>query len=115
MRLSFIPLALAGLLVISFMLSAQATFPRMTSVEPATAKAGVEVTVVGENLDKANIADVYLSDGDKDVKVELTGQTATSVKFKVPDAIKPGRFSLVVLTTTKPAKLIDQPVRLTVE
>jgi hypothetical protein len=47
--------------------------------------------------------------------VELTGQTATSVKFKVPDAIKPGRFSLVVLTTTKPAKLIDQPVRLTVE
>ena len=115
MKLSHIPLALAGLLFISFTLSAQATFPRMTSVEPATAKAGVEVTVAGENLDKANIADVYLSDGEKDVKVELTGQTATSVKFKVPDAVKPGRFSLVVLTTTKPAKLIDQPVRLTVE
>ena len=115
MRLSYIPLALAVLLVISFTLSAQATFPRMTSVEPTTAKAGVEVTVAGENLDKANIADVYLSDGDKDVKVELTGQTATAVKFKIPDSIKPGRFSVVVLTTTKPAKLIDQPVKLTVE
>jgi hypothetical protein len=115
MRLSYIPLALAGLLVISFMLSAQVTFPRMTSVEPTTAKAGVEVTVAGENLDKANIAEVYLSDGDKDLKVQVTEQTATSVKFKIPDTIKPGRFSLVVLTTTKPAKLIDQPVKLTIE
>jgi hypothetical protein len=115
MKLSYIPLALAGFLIISFTLSAQVTFPRMTSVEPATAKAGVEVAVAGENLDKANVAEIYLSDGDKDTKVEVTGQTATSVKFKVPDAMKPGRFSLVVLTTTKPAKLIDQPVRLTIE
>lgn len=115
MRLSYIPLALVGLLVIAFMLSAQATFPRMTSVDPATAKAGVEVTIAGENLDKANIAEVYLSDGEKDVKVEVTGQTATAVKFKVPDGMKPGRFSLVVLTTTKPARLIDQPVKLNVE
>lgn len=115
MRLSFILLVLTGLLVISFTLSAQAVFPRMTSVEPATAKAGVEVTVAGENLDKANVAEVYMSDGDKDMKVPLTEQAATSIKFKVPDTIKPGRFSLVVLTTTKPAKLIDQPVRLNVE
>jgi hypothetical protein len=115
MRLSYIPLALAVLLVISFMLSAQSTFPRMTSADPAIAKSGVEVTVVGENLDKANVAEVYLSDGEKDVKVQMTEQTATSVKFKVPDAMKPGRFSLVVLTTTKPAKLIDQPVKVTIE
>ena len=115
MKLSYIALALAGLLIISFTLGAQATFPRMTSVEPATAKAGVEVTVAGENLDKDNIVEVYLSDGDKDSKVVVTGQTATSLKFKVPDGLKPGRFSLVVLTTTKPPKLIDQPVRLTVE
>ncbi len=115
MRLSYIPLALAGLLVISFTLGAQVTFPRMTSVEPATAKAGVEVTVAGENLEKENIAQVYLSDGENDVKVELTGQTATAVKFKIPDAMKPGRFNLVILTTTKPPKLIDQPVKLTVE
>ena len=115
MRLSYIPLALAVLLVISFTLSAQETFPRMTSVDPATAKSGVEVTVAGENLDKANVAEVYLSDGEKDVKVQMTEQTATSVKFKVPDAMKPGRFSLVVLTTTKPAKLIDQPVKVTIE
>jgi hypothetical protein len=115
MKLSFIPLALIGLLITAFMLSAQATFPRMTSVEPTTAKAGVEVTIAGENLDKPNIAEVYLSDGDKDVKVQVTEQTATSMKIKVPDGMKPGRFNLVVLTTTKPAKLIDQPVKLTIE
>jgi hypothetical protein len=115
MRLSYFPLALVGLLVIASTLGAQATYPRMTSVEPGTAKAGEEVTVAGQNLEKANIAEVYLSDGEKDLKVVLTEQTATVVKFKVPDAMKPGRFSLVVLTTTKPAKLIDQPVKLTVE
>jgi len=115
MRLSYIPLALAALLVIAFMLSAQEAFPLMTSVDPATAKAGAEVTVAGKNLDKANIAEVYLSDGEKDVKVQVTEQTATSIKIKVPDALKPGRFNLVVLTTTKPAKLIDQPVKLTIE
>jgi hypothetical protein len=115
MRLSYIPLALTGLLVVAFMLSAQATFPRMTSVDPPTAKAGAEVTVAGENLEKENIAEVYLSDGEKDVKVQVTGQTATSIKIKVPDAMKPGRFSLTVLTTTKPPKLIDQPVKLTIE
>jgi hypothetical protein len=115
MRLSHIPLVLAALLFIAFMLSAQAPFPRMTSVDPATAKAGAEVTVAGENLEKANIAEVYLSDGEKDLKVQVTEQTATSMKIKVPDTIKPGRFGLVVLTTTKPAKLIDQPVKLTIE
>jgi hypothetical protein len=87
----------------------------MTSVEPATAKAGVEVTVAGANLEKANIAEVYLSLDEKDVKVELIEQTATSIKFKVPATMKPGRFGVVILTTTKPARLIEQPVKLTVE
>ena len=117
MKLSYIPLALAALLVISFMLGAQEQpiFPRMTSVDPGTAKAGAEVAVGGENLDKANVSKVYLTSGDKDTEVPVTEQAATSIKIKIPESVKPGRFSLTILTTAKPQRLIEQPVRLNIE
>ena len=115
MKLSYITLALAALLIISFMLSAQAIFPRMTSVDPATAKVGAEVTVGGENLDKDNVSKVYLTDGGKDTEVPVTQQAAASIKIKIPDSVKPGRFTLTVLTSAKPQRLIEQPVKLVVE
>jgi hypothetical protein len=115
MKLSFIPLALITLVIFASTLGAQATFPRMTSVEPTTAKVGAEVSAAGENLDKANVTEVFLTDGQNDIKVQMTQQAATEIKFKIPDSVKPGRFSLMVLTATKPPRLIEQPVRLTVE
>lgn len=114
MRLSYIGLALAVFLIFSFTLNAQAVFPRMTTVEPTTTKPGGEVTVHGENLDKANVAEVYLTDGQNDTKVEVLDQTATAVKIRVPASMKAGRFGLVVLTTSKPQRLIEQPVKLTI-
>jgi hypothetical protein len=115
MKLSHIPPAFIALLIFASLIMAQAVFPRMTSVEPATAKAGAEVSVAGENLDKGNVTEVFLTDGKNDVKVQVTQQDAAAIKFKVPDTMKPGRFSLMVLTATKPAKLIEQPVKLTIE
>lgn len=114
MRLSLIGLALAVFLSLSFSLSAQAVFPRMVSVEPTTTKPGGEVTVHGENLDKANVAEVYLTDGQNDTKVEVLEQTSSTVKIRVPATMKAGRFGLVVLTVSKPQRLIEQPVKLTV-
>jgi hypothetical protein len=40
-------------------------------------------------------------------------QTATTIKFKVPDNMKAGRWALMV--HTKKNQLIEQPVKLTVE
>jgi len=87
----------------------------MTSVDPANAKVGDILTVAGENLDKANVSQVFLTDGQNDFKTDITEQAETSVKVKVPASIKPGRFSLMVLTTGKQPKLIEQPVKVTVE
>jgi hypothetical protein len=115
MKLSYIAPALAVLLIFATILGAQAIFPRMTSVEPATTKAGADASVAGENLDKGNVADVFLTDGQTDVKVQILEQAATAIKFKVPTSAKPGRFSLMVLTPSKPPRLIEQPVKLTVE
>jgi dihydrodipicolinate reductase len=89
--------------------------PKMSAVDPGTGRAGDEITVTGENLEKAQVAKVYLTDQKNDVLVDLTEQTATSLKFKIPTKATAGRFALMLLTTGKEPKLIEQPVKLTVE
>src|SRR5215471_11395957 len=112
MRLSFVvPLLLsAGLAAF-----AQQPMPRMTTVDPLNGKAGDEITVSGENLEKTNVAKVFLTDGKNDVQVNVTDQSATSLKFKIPAKASAGRFALMLLTAGKDPKLIEQPVKLTVE
>ena len=107
----FVPLLLvAGLAAL-----AQQAMPRMTTVEPGNGKAGDVLTVAGENLEKSQVAEVYLTDGKNDWKVQVTEQAATALKFKIPSNAKPGRFSIMLLTSGKDPKLIEQPVRVTVE
>ena len=112
MRLSFaVPLFLAaGLAAFG-----QQAMPRMTTVDPGAGKTGDVITVAGENLEKAQVAKVYLTDGKNDVVVEVTEQAPTTIKFKIPTKALPGRFALMLLTTGKEPKLIEQPVKLTVE
>ena len=112
MRLSFaVPLFLAACLA-AF---GQQAMPRMTTVDPGAGKIGDVITVAGENLEKALVAKVYLTDGKNDVVVEVTEQAPTTLKFKIPAKALPGRFALMLLTTGKEPKLIEQPVKLTVE
>ena len=87
----------------------------MKSVEPGNGKVGDELTVSGENLDTKFVKEVYLTDGKNDIKVEVTQQTAEVIKLKIPAKAKPGRYSLMVLTAEKTPKLIEQPVKCTVE
>jgi hypothetical protein len=112
MKLSFIA-PLAALVAIA--LYAQQAMPRMTNVEPDSAKAGDILTVNGEHLDKGEVVELYLTDGKKDTKVHITEQSATAIKFKVPDKMAAGRFALMVLTGGKEPKLIEEPVKVTIE
>lgn len=111
MRLSFIaPLLLAG----ATLCYAQQAMPRMTSVEPGEGKTGDVISVAGENLHKENVAKVFLTDGKNDVVAEVTEQAEKVIKIRIPKCSN-GRFSLMLLTTGKEPKLIEQPVKLTVE
>ena len=90
--------------------------PLMKVVQPDSAKPGDEVTVSGTNLEKANVAAVYLTQGERTIKVKVTSQTGTEVKFTVPADLKSGRFGIMVLTTGgDDAREIDEPVFLSVE
>ncbi|MCC6858243.1 MAG: hypothetical protein IT158_06775 [Bryobacterales bacterium] len=111
MRLSL----MLSLLLAAGVALAQQTMPRMTGVEPGNGKIGDVLTVAGENLDKTLVDQVFLTDGKSDLKVEMTEQAATAIKFKIPGNAKPGRWALMVLTRGKEPKLIEQPVKVTVE
>jgi hypothetical protein len=111
MKLSFaVPLFLAA----GMAAFAQAV-PRMTTVDPGTGRAGDEIVVGGENLEKAQVAKLYLTDGKNDYQVDVTGQESASIKFKIPAKAPAGRFALMLLTTGKEPKLIEEPVKVTVE
>jgi hypothetical protein len=72
------------------------------------------ITVTGENLDKANVSKVYLTDDKNDFVCEVTNQSATEIKLKIP-AKATGRLALMILTTGKEPKLITQPVKVSIE
>jgi hypothetical protein len=117
MRLSFMWLAalLVGILAAP-PVSAQEPIPRCTSVEPMSGKAGTEIVVTGENLDKQFVAKLYLTDGQNDIEIPIKEQDATTMKSVIPKAAKPGiRYRLMILTRGKEPKLIEQPVRFEVE
>jgi hypothetical protein len=103
----------ALLVAASFSAYAQQAMPRMTSVDPPSGKIGDVVAVAGENLDKDVVAKVYLTDGKNDLAVEVTEQSATAIKFKIPSKAT-GRMALMVLTAGKDQKLIEQPVKVSV-
>jgi hypothetical protein len=112
MKLSF---AVTLLVAASFAAFAQQAMPRMASVEPQNGKSGDVLVVSGENLQKDAVTKLFLTDGTNDTPVEITEQSATAIKFKIPAKAKPGRVALLVLTGGKEPKLIEQPVKVTVE
>jgi hypothetical protein len=111
MKLSFIIWLAVAACLLTY---AQTVSPRMTTVEPASGKVGDTVAVMGENLAQAVVAKVFLTDGKNDTPVTVTEQTDTTIKFTIPK-VPAGRLTIMVLTTGKDAKYIEQPVKLTIE
>ncbi|MBK9170295.1 MAG: hypothetical protein IPM24_22930 [Bryobacterales bacterium] len=106
-------MVLCALLAAAVLMAQQSA--KMTTVDPDTASAGAMVTVNGENLDKNGVKKLYLTDGTNDTEVEIVEQGAASIKFKIPAGVKPGRLSLMILTAGENPRLVEQPVKVTIE
>lgn len=111
--LSSIPLYIA--LAVPAYSQPAAGFPLVNSVEPESGRAGDVLNAHGENLGQDTVASVYLTDGKTDTKVLIIEQTAKSIKFRIPPEAKPGRFALMVLTKGQNPKLIEEPVKITID
>lgn len=113
MRIGFVFAGIVVLLALAPALKAQNC--RITGVDPEAGKIGDTVGAAGESMDKSKVAELYLTDGKNDFKVDILEQTETAIKFKIPAKIKPGRYALMIKTKGPDVKLLEQPVRLTVE
>ena len=115
MRNSVISIPLLLALAVPVSPAFQPSVPMLRSAEPASGRVGDEVLLRGENLGRNSVAAVYLTDGTTDVKVSILEQTATSIRFRIPPEAKPGRLGVLVLTKDKEPRLIEEPVKITIE
>lgn len=103
-------LLLAGVILLSALTSAQ-NAPQVTGVDPATGKVNDTVTVSGDNLGKASVSAVYLSDDKNDYKATIVDQADDKIQVKVPQ-VKPGPYNISIQVGDK---LFIKPVKFTVE
>lgn len=106
--------AVLFLFALSAVSMAQSKSPRLATVTPETGKPGAEYVTAGENLATDTVKELYLTNGKDDIKVEIVAQKSESIQFKAPGTVKPGRYSLMLLTADG-KQFIEQPVKLTIE
>jgi len=115
MRISLLSIVLLLAVALTAYSQDQPAAPMMNTVDPASGRAGDVLTAQGAGLGQNAVTALYLTNGQVDTKVIIIEQTQTSIKFRIPPNAKAGRFALMVLTAGKGAKLIEEPVKVTVE
>lgn len=113
MRIGMLIIGILVVLAMAPALGAQTC--RLSTVDPDAGKVGDVIGATGEQIDASKVDELYLTDGKTDIKVEIVSQTDTSIKFKIPAKTKAGRYSLMLKTKGADPKLLEQPVKLTVE
>ncbi len=103
-------LVLVGVILLSALSRAQ-NAPQVSGVDPASGKVNDTVTVSGDNLGKANVSAVYLSDDKNDYKAIIVEQADDKIQMKVPQ-VKPGPYNISIQVGDK---LFIKPVKFTVE
>lgn len=111
MRLSLI----GSLLSLGIAGSLLAQVPEMNHATPDNGKIGTVLKVHGRFLSKQTVDEVYLTDHTFDMKVKVLDQTDDYIEIRIPPSVKPGKLQLLVKTTGKEPKLLEQPVYIKVE
>ena len=85
--------------------------PRISSADPTSGKVADTVTLMGENLGKAVVTGVFLSDDKNDYKAEVVDQGDSKIVLKVPK-VKAGQYNFSVQVSTN---IYIEPVHFKVE
>lgn len=97
---------------------AQDPVPSINTVVPEAGKAGDVLVVEGQNLGSAVVDILYLTDNQTDWRMDIIEQSGTTIRFRIPEDIKPGRHFLMLHTpgdAEKAPQLLVQPVKVTIE
>ena len=85
--------------------------PKVTAVDPGTGKVNDSVTLTGENLGKATVSAVFLSDDKDDYKATLVEQETGKIVLKVPQ-VKSGGYNISI---QEGDKILILPLHFTVQ
>jgi hypothetical protein len=85
--------------------------PKVTAVDPGTGKVNDSVTLTGENLGKATVSGVFLSDDKDDYKAILVEQETGKIVLKVPQ-VKSGGYNISI---QEGDKILILPLHFTVQ
>ena len=110
-RLSYPVLAVLCAALFAASIGSAQTNSKVSTVDPATGKVNDSITVSGENLGKAAVSGVFLSDDKQDYKATVTDQADDKIVMKVPQ-VKAGDYNISIQTGNR---LLIQPVRFTVQ
>ena len=77
----------------------QSAAPVFASTDTPKGNKGDSISFSGQSLQKALISKIFLTDGKNDFQVEVLEQTATTVKFRIPDTVPPGHYAQMLFTT----------------
>ena len=103
-------LILAGVVLISSLAIAQSA-PQVTAVDPSSGKVNDTITVSGNNLGKASVSSVFLSDDKSDFKAAIVDQGDDKITMKVPQ-VKAGDYNISIQVGDK---LFIKPVKFKVQ
>jgi hypothetical protein len=103
-------LIFAGVILFASLAIAQ-NAPQVTGVDPASGKVNDTMTVSGNNLGKASVSSVYLSDDKNDYKAVIEDQSDDKITAKVPQ-VKPSAYNISIQVGDK---LFIKPVKFKVE
>jgi hypothetical protein len=99
------------LLICGLSLQAQ----QLKDVRPDKGKVGSVLRMRGSDLSKEKVDSVYLSDQTLDMMVKVLNQTDSLIEFRIPPSVKAGRFQVVIKTTGKDPRILEQPFYIKVE
>ncbi len=103
-------LILAGVILMASLAMAQ-NAPQVTAVDPSSGKVNDTVTVSGNNLGKASVSSVFLSDDKSDYKAAIVDQGEDKITVKVPQ-VKAGDYNISIQVGDK---LFIKPVKFKVQ
>lgn len=84
------------------------SLPQVTAVDPPTGMPGDILTMLGRDLGRTRVAEVYLTDGKNNWKAEIVHQSARDIRFRMPANVEPGTLHFVLTTPGVPARWIPQ-------
>jgi hypothetical protein len=84
------------------------SLPQVTAVDPPAGLPGEILTMLGRDLGKSKVAEIYLTDGKNHWRAEIVHQSARDIRFRMPANVDPGTLHLVLTTPGVPARWIPQ-------